>query len=87
MSAVYGLVPQLSHRAEIYTFPNPWRSSNWGVEGSPTRDPRRVDWLVIDRTVVTAPADIALLQSILDNGNFRIVFDRDELLVARRIRR
>jgi uncharacterized membrane protein len=87
VSAVYGLVPQLSDRAEIYMFPNPWRSLDWGVPGSPTRNPRRVNWLVIDRTVITAPADIALLDSILGNGNFRIVFNQDDLLVAHRVRR
>jgi uncharacterized membrane protein len=87
VSATYGLVPQLSERPEIYSFPNPWRAHNWGVKGSATRDPRRVDWLVIDRGVITAPEDIALLDAILGNGNFRIVFDRDNVVVARRIRR
>lgn len=84
VSAVYGLVPQLTHRPEIYSFPNPWRPRNWGVVGTPTRDPRRVDWLVLDRRVLS-PDDVALLDSILASKKFRIVFERDDLLVARRV--
>jgi uncharacterized membrane protein len=83
VSAVYGLVPQFSRRAEIYSFPNPWESRNFGIDGKPRRDPRRVEWLVIDRTVL-GPPDAALLRDILESGEFRIVFARDDLLVARR---
>ena len=83
VSAVYGLVPQFSRRAEIYSFPNPWESRNFGIDGQPRRDPRRVEWLVIDRTVL-GPPDLALLTEILEGGDFRIVFDRDDLLVAHR---
>jgi uncharacterized membrane protein len=83
VSAVYGLVPQLSQREEIYEFPNPWRSVNFGIEGEPRRSPRRVEWLVIDRQVLDAPAT-ALFQSVLDHGHFTIVFEGSDLLVARR---
>jgi uncharacterized membrane protein len=86
VSATYGLVPQVSQRPEIYSFPNPWRSKNFGIDGSPRRSPHRVDWLLVDRAVVLPdPEASALLDSILASGNFRIVFDRDELVVARRV--
>jgi hypothetical protein len=84
VSAVYGLVPQLSQREEIYEFPNPWRSRNFGIDGVPRRSPRRIDWLVIDRTVLDAES-AALLDSILDHGHFKVVLDHDELLVAHRV--
>ncbi|MSO79744.1 MAG: DUF2079 domain-containing protein [Acidimicrobiia bacterium] len=83
VSAVYGLVPQLSQREEIYEFPNPWRSRNFGIEGEPRRNPRRVEWLVIDRTVLDAEA-AGLLQSILGHGHFTIVYQGPDLLVAHR---
>jgi uncharacterized membrane protein len=84
VSATYGLVPQLSQRAEIYEFPNPWESVNFGVDGASTRRPDDIEWLVIDKTVLDPP-HVALLERILDDG-FTIVLDRDELLVAHRAR-
>ncbi len=47
VAATYSLVPHLSHREEIFTFPNPWLASNWGVDGERRPDPARVDWLVL----------------------------------------
>ena len=83
VSASYTLVPHLTHRAEIYSFPNPWRPANWGVPGSDTRNPERIDWIVIDRQVVGDAR--ALLDRILSGPDFKVVFDRDDLLVARRV--
>ena len=83
VTATYGMLPQLSQRKEIYDFPNPWESKNFGIEGEPRRDPDRVQWLVVDRQVINADqAAAALLVTILED--FRIVFERDDLLVARR---
>jgi uncharacterized membrane protein len=84
VSATYGLVPQFSRRAEIYEFPNPWESANYGVEGGEPPDPDDVEWLVIDRSVLDATG-ATLVESILDDG-FTVVLDRDELLVAHRDR-
>jgi uncharacterized membrane protein len=83
VSAVYGFVPQFSQRPEVYTFPNPWESKNFGIGGKPRRNPSRVEWLVIDRTVL-GPSDVVLLDQILSTDEFRIVFERDDLLVAHR---
>jgi len=84
VSAGYTLVPHLSRRAEIYSFPNPWRPSNWGYRDQDTRDPHRVNWIVVDRRAL-GTEDAALLDAILTNGNFRLVLDRDDLIVARRV--
>ena len=84
VSASYTLVPHLTHRAEIYSFPNPWRPANWGVPGSAIRSPKRVDWIVIDRQ--TLGSDQPLLDRILAKGHFKVVLDRDDLIVARRVR-
>ena len=48
MSADYNLVPHLSHRELIYTFPNPWISSNYGVDGRGLPDPATVEWIAVD---------------------------------------
>jgi uncharacterized membrane protein len=87
VSAGYTLVPQLTHRAEIYSFPNPWQARNWGTSNlAPTRDPARVQWIVVDQTVL-GPPDRVLLHRVLAQGPFRVVLRRDGMLVARRVRR
>ncbi len=84
VSATYTLVSQLSHREEIYQYPNPWRASNWGVADSPTPNPRRIDWIVVDHQTM-GDEDEALLQTILEHGQFKIVLAADDVLVARRV--
>jgi hypothetical protein len=83
VSAVYTFVPHLSRREHIYTFPNPWRASNWGYQDRETDDPRDVDWLAIDRLAL-GPEDAALLDRILSNGNWVVVQRSNDVLVARR---
>jgi len=85
VSATYTVVPQLSRRERIYTFPNPWRASNWGYQGRDPHSPRVIDHLVIDR-MATGPEDQALLSRILERDAWEIVFDRDGIIVARRTR-
>ncbi len=85
VSAGYTIVPHVSRRPEVYTFPNPWRASNWGYRDEETRDPRRVDWIAVDRQAMGIE-DKALLDSILANGNFEVVFRRDDVIVAHRVR-
>jgi uncharacterized membrane protein len=73
VSANAVFVPHLAHRPEIYTFPNPWRSSNFGPGTRPGhRDPDRVDWMLIDRAQLTGE-DATLFSSILASGDFEIV--------------
>ena len=83
VSAAYTFVPHLSRRERIYTFPNPWRASNWGYKDRGTDDPRDVDWLAVDRAAL-GPEDAALLDRILSNGRWIAVQNRDGVIVARR---
>jgi len=85
VSASYNLLPHLSHRAEIYSFPNPWQSQNFGIDGEPHRSGTRVHWLVIDRRTLGKDAKQLFLR-LVDQGRFRIVFDRDDYVVAQRVR-
>ena len=90
VSAVYTMVPHLSRRAEIFSFPNPWRESNYGAPGTAPPDPTTVDWLVVDRQALDDDGR-ALLDQVLrgdadDGGRFRVVLDRADVLVARRAR-
>ena len=47
MSASYHLVPHLTDRHRIYSFPNPWQGRNWGINDQHQRDPKSVEWLVV----------------------------------------
>ena len=83
MSATYDLVPHLTHRAEIYSFPNPWQSMNFGIDGEPRRSGAGVEWIAADRRVLDAEAR-KLLQGFVDDKTFRVVFDEDDYVVLRR---
>ncbi len=52
-SAVYIFVPHLAHREKIYEFPVPWQTINWGVDGENPHDPAGVEWLVVDRQILS----------------------------------
>jgi hypothetical protein len=45
---MYLFVPHMTHRFEIYTFPNPWIANNWGVNGENRPDPDSIDWIIVN---------------------------------------
>lgn len=83
--ATYSLLPHLTHREFVYDWPNPWVPSYWGVDdGHRLPDPSRIEWLVVDRWHV-GESERALLDELIGpQGEFRVVFDRDDVVVARR---
>lgn len=83
-SAVYLFVPHLAHRSKIYEFPVPWQPTNWGVRGENLHDPAGVQWLVLDRQVLSTE-DKALLDRLLAD-EFVVRFDRNDVMVAERTR-
>jgi uncharacterized membrane protein len=83
VSATYNMLPHLAHRPEIYSFPNPWVSVNFGIDGEPRRSGARVEWIVADRRVLDKMT-ARLLKGFVDRGLFRVVFDKDDYVVARR---
>lgn len=92
VSAIFNLVPHLSHRRQIYSFPNPWTRKNWGVGGVAPDDPDsdhspdEVEWVIVDRQRLTegsAPAE--LFARLVREGEFDVVYERDDVVVARRV--
>ncbi|MDQ4090966.1 MAG: DUF2079 domain-containing protein, partial [Actinomycetota bacterium] len=83
-SAIYYMVPHLSQRVSIYEFPVPWKPINWGVNGENLHDPANVRWLVLDRTLLNA--DDKVLLNHLMSAEFEARFDRNDILVAERVR-
>jgi uncharacterized membrane protein len=84
VSATYNIVPHLSRRAEIYSFPNPWVPRNFLSDPEDYRSPERIEWLIVDRRVL-GPDDVALLDRITERGRFRVVSTRDDYVLARRV--
>lgn len=65
VAASYLISPHLTHRSHIYTFPNPWQESNWGIGGREEHDPDAVDFIIIDTRVTSADAQ-QLFSSIVE---------------------
>jgi hypothetical protein len=85
VSATYTLLPHLSHREQIYDWPNPWVPSYWGNDdGYRLPDPSTIEYIVLDRTQV-GPAQQALVAGfIAPDGPYQVLFDKDGVLVAKR---
>ena len=93
VAAPYHMVPHLSHRTQIYTFPNPWIPHNYGVSGVAPEDPDldhtpdEIDWLVVDRPSLGPESrEAKLLATLLEHDEFEVVSDTDGIVVARRVK-
>ncbi len=85
VTATYSLGPHLSHREQIYDWPNPWVPSYWGNDDTyKLPDPSAIDYLVLDRQQV-GEAQRELLEDLTgDGGDYELLFDVDDVMVARR---
>ena len=90
--ATYNLDAHLTHRPDVYEWPNPWIPTNWGDKNEDQRDPGTVDYIVIDRAILGVAGSrdanqdnqVELLTHLL-RDEFRIVFDRNGVVTARRV--
>lgn len=83
VSALYNLVPHMTHRERIYEFPVPWCNVNWGVDGENLHDPGAVEWLAVDRGLLP-DSGRELLDDLLD-AEFEPRLDVDGVVVAERV--
>jgi uncharacterized membrane protein len=86
VSATYDLVPHMAHRRYIYSYPNPFISDNWAVNGENLPDPNVVHWLVLDRNLVQG-RNQALFDRLVSDGEFKITWQRDNMVEAQRVKR
>jgi hypothetical protein len=77
-------VPHLTHRVHIYEFPNPWVPTNWGANGENPPDPGTADYLVLD-TNLNGTQQGLYDRLVGPGGSFRIVYDVQGIVVARRV--
>jgi hypothetical protein len=85
VTATYYLVPHLTHRVHIYEFPNPFVVTNWGINGEDPPNKNHTDVLVLD-TTLNGDKEPLFEQLTAPGGKFKIVFDEDGIVVARRSR-
>jgi uncharacterized membrane protein len=83
-SATYDIDDHMTHRTLIYEYPNPWITTNWGLNNDDfLPNPNKVDWLVLN-TAVIGPSGTALYRD-LEVHQFRQIYDQDGVLVLHRI--
>jgi len=68
VSAHYSLVPHITNREIVYTYPNPWIASNFS---NPSRfvDPKRIKWIVVPEDSLGQEAK-ELLTKLVSSGEF-----------------
>jgi hypothetical protein len=86
ISSTYDMVPHLSHRRYIYSYPNPFISDNWAVNGENLPDPNVVHWLMLDRNLVQG-RNQALFDRLIADGEFQVTWERDNMVEAHRVKR
>ena len=87
VSATYSEVPHLSHRDQIYTWPNPWLRSYYGISDTqPPEHPASVQYLVFDLTEITTTGQLLLWKLTKPGGPFRIILEQNQALLAMRVR-
>ena len=84
ISATYDLAPHLAHRRYIYSYPNPFISDSWAVNGEHLPDPNIVHWLVLNRALMDG-RNLALFDRLVSDGEFEIQSDRDGIVIAHRV--
>ncbi len=87
VSATYNVVPHLSHRDQIYTWPNPWIRSYYGTSATePPESPRDITYVVLATPNDSSLADQLLLQRLTKPGGpFRIVLQENQAVLAERV--
>lgn len=86
VSATYQLGPHLSHRREVYDWPNPFWASVWGNDDcAHLPDPVTVDYIVLDLSQIGSNNQSLFENMIKSGGPFEAVFRDENVIVAKRV--
>ena len=87
VSASYSFVPHLSHRQEIYMYPNPFIPALWNQwfqEGKGIPPAKgHVDYVIVDLNNL-GKEDRAVLDFLVNEGYFKLIFEQGSIIVAKR---
>jgi uncharacterized membrane protein len=87
VSATFNVVPHLSHRDQIYTYPNPWIRSYYGTSATePPENPSSVQYLVLVTTAMSPAGQLEFQLLTKRGGPFRIVQEESGAALAKRVR-
>ena len=91
VTASYFLVPHLSRRSQVYSYPNPWISFNWGINDKNRKSAEPIEWVVVDRSTISKESSdgrrqLLLLRRIQASGCFEVTLDSDDVLLLHRVR-
>jgi len=85
VTASYQLLPHLSHRREVYDWPNPFWAAVWGNDDcAHLPDPTTVDYVVLDLTQVGENNQALFDAMTAADGPFDTVFRDDNVIVLKR---
>jgi hypothetical protein len=78
------LVPHLSERPQVYTFPNPWHSSYYGPGGKNLKGNEAAVEYMIVKIDQFNDANRVFFDQIRSSGEFETIYDRDPIYVLHR---
>lgn len=85
VTASYQLLPHLSHRREVYDWPNPFWASVWGNDDCDyLPDPRSVEYVALDLTQVGGNNQMLFDNMRKNGGPFEVVFEDANVVVLHR---
>ena len=87
VTATYTMGPHLSHREQIYDWPNPWVPVVLGQRRhlQAARSRARSSTSCIDRQQVGPEQQDLLAELISPDGEYEVLLDADDVVVGRRI--
>lgn len=69
VAAHYLAVSHLTHREVVYTFPNPWLNSYYGIAPEDLGDASKVNWIIVMKGALNESAQ-KVLDGLLSSGEF-----------------
>jgi uncharacterized membrane protein len=85
VSAQFNLVPHLTHRVEVFEFPNPFRAANWGLNGDvhSAGDQNELRYVVVDRSLLDQDQQ-TLLRDLQASPDWTTRLDQDNVVLLER---
>jgi hypothetical protein len=86
VTATFALSPHIAHREQLYDWPNPWIPAYWGNDDERRLpDPTEIEYLLVDRLHVGADHRPLFDSLIAPGGDYEVVYEADDVIVARRV--
>ena len=81
--ATYDLIPQMSHRREIYMYPNPYELEYWGIGDPETADPESIEYIALNRAAISSERPLHL--QLTSSESFETIYTSGDVIVLKRV--